>query len=457
LPPKKEAPVAALELRNKTYRVVFMYQDRKYGYSLATGDAQTANALKGGVEKTLMLIGQGALSVPAGADVVEFVKYGGKPSQAKAVSAGGGENDQPVRLGAFKDLYLEARSGGSMETNSLATARMHVGHFERTLGADFDLRKLTLADLQRHLNRRRKEGDPRRKKARHAPISPTTLRLEMSTLRAAWNWAVLNGLVRGAFPSRGLQYPKADERPPFMTWEEIDRRVLAGGDPSELWDCLYLRKEEIGPLLAHVEEKATAPWLHPMVATAAYTGARRSELLRMEVADVDFASGVLMVREKKRSRKQRTTRHVSLSPPLAEVLKGWLAAHPGGKFLFCQSGVVARSKKRSRTTGHRGEQARESCLKGRLAGVRRRGEQAPQAVTRDEAHDHLKRTLAGSRWEVLRGYYVLRHSFISCIAAAGVDQRIIDDFVGHCSEEQSRRYRHLVPDVKQKAVLKVFG
>ena len=58
---------------------------------------------------------------------------------------------------------------------------------------------------------------------------------------------------------------------------------------------------------------------------------------------------------------------------------------------------------------------------------------------------------------MLKGYHVLRHSFISCLAAAGVDQRIIDDWTGHGTEEQRRRYRHLVPDIKQQAIAGVFG
>ncbi len=145
-----------------------------------------------------------------------------------------------------------------------------------------------------------------------------------------------------------------------------------------------------------------------------------------------------------------------MSPPLKAVLAAWLAEHPGGPFLFCQSGFVERSKKRSRTTGHQGEKARPGSLKGRLATVRPREAQATAGITRDEAHDHFKRTLAGSKWEVLRGPHVLRHSFISCLAAAGVDQRIIDDFVGHQTDEQRRRYRHLLPDVKKKALSSVF-
>src|SRR5262249_52145271 len=268
----------------------------KYAYSLDTGDRQTAEGLCGGVEKTLMLISQGALAVPEGADVVTFVKHGGKPPELEAAEKEK-PKDEPVNFSAFRERYLEARSGGSMEPNSLATARMHLGHFERTLGADFDLRKLSLADLQSHLNKRRKEGDPRRKTPREKPISAATLRLEVSTLRSAWNWAALSGLVSGPFPAKGLQYPRADERPPFMTWDEFERRVKGGGDPDELWDCLYLRKEEIGQFLAHVEEKATAPWLYPLVATAAHTGARRSELLRMEVADVDLDAATVLVRE----------------------------------------------------------------------------------------------------------------------------------------------------------------
>ena len=139
------------------------------------------------------------------------------------------------------------------------------------------------------------------------------------------------------------------------------------------------------------------------------------------------------------------------------MLKDWLSRHPGGSHLFCQAGEVARSKKRSRTTGHQGQKARAKSLRGRLATVRARERPGIAPLTKDEAHDHLRRTLAGSKWGVLRGFHVLRHSFISCLAAAGVDQRIIDEFVGHQTDEQRRRYRHLVPDVKHKAVAEVFG
>jgi integrase len=211
-----------------------------------------------------------------------------------------------------------------------------------------------------------------------------------------WNWGVHAGKLSGPFPSKGLKYPKQEEKLPFMTWQEIERAIAACGNANELWDCLYLTRPELDELLTFLKEHASHGWIFPAVAFAAHTGARRSELLRVLVSDVDFEAGTVLLREKKRSRKQRTTRRVPLSPFLRQVLTDWLAVHPGGPYLFCPAGVVARSKKRSRTTGYKGDKLRASTLKGRLAGVRQREQPAAGALTRDEAHDHFKRTLAGS-------------------------------------------------------------
>ena len=78
-------------------------------------------------------------------------------------------------------------------------------------------------------------------------------------------------------------------------------------------------------------------------------------------------------------------------------------------------------------------------------------------LTEDEAPDHLKRTLAESEWDVIRGYHVLRRSFISACASRGIDQRLIDEWVGHQTDEQRRRYRHLYPSVQAEALKSVFG
>jgi integrase len=167
-----------------------------------------------------------------------------------------------------------------------------------------------------------------------------------------------------------------------------------------------------------------------MICTAAHAGLRRSELLRMRTADVDLDAGTLLVREKKKRQGTRTTRRVPLSPLLSDVLRSWLDVHPGGPYLFCQVAGLANTRSARTTTG---------------------------AVTRDEAHDHFRRTLASGRWAVVRGWHVLRHSFASNCAASGVDQRLIDEWMGHTTEAMRKRYQHLRPDLQQQAIRSVFG
>jgi integrase len=414
--------MATLERRNDRFRLIFYLAGKRYTASLQTADDREANAIAGSVERTLMLLKQGVLDVPEGGDLVAFVLSGGKRS--------GKPKPPAVRtLGELRDRYLAAHELGAMEENSLDTVKMHLRHIVRTLGASFRLQTLESAHIQQHIDRR-----SRQKGIRKRLLSPTTLRKEITSVRACWNWGIAAGLVTTPFPAnRTLKYPKADEKPPFQTREEIERQVARGGlsqaEIRELWDCLFLTLPQIAELLAHVKEHARQPFLYPMVVFAAHTGARRSELLRARIADVDLEGQTVLVREKKRVRGARSTRRVPLSPFLVSVLRDWLAEHPGGQHLFCQAAVVRSKSRRS----------------------------GPAPVTRDEAHDHFHRTLAGSKWEVLRGWHIFRHSFCSNLAAAGVDQRLIDAWVGHTTEEMRKRYRHLIPDQERRVIQGVFG
>ena len=78
-------------------------------------------------------------------------------------------------------------------------------------------------------------------------------------------------------------------------------------------------------------------------------------------------------------------------------------------------------------------------------------------MTVDETHDHFKRTLKNSKWSKLRGWHVLRHSFCSNCAAKGLDQRLINAWVGKSAEDMVKRYRHLIPNQEKSAIQSVFG
>lgn len=77
-------------------------------------------------------------------------------------------------------------------------------------------------------------------------------------------------------------------------------------------------------------------------------------------------------------------------------------------------------------------------------------------LTSGDATRSFKATLKGSQWENVRGFHVFRHSFASNAAAEGIDQRMIDEWMGHQTEEMRRRYRHLAPSQQQTAIDAVF-
>ena len=168
-----------------------------------------------------------------------------------------------------------------------------------------------------------------------------------------------------------------------------------------------------------------------MLVFAAHTGARRSEILRSQVDDIDLFGRTLTIREKKRVRGRYTTRTVPISQVLYKVLEEWLANHPGiGPAFFLEECLPSSKKTRSEV----------------------------QPLTPDEAQDHFKRTMGNTeKWSPIRGWHVFRHSFCSNCAAAGIDQRIINSWVGHQTEEMVKRYRHLIPNQQQEAIAKVFA
>ncbi|QJW94198.1 tyrosine-type recombinase/integrase [Frigoriglobus tundricola] len=437
--------MASLQERNGSYRVQFFFRGKLHGFTLGKVSVSEADAKAAQVDYLLMRLKQKLITLPDGTDIVSFVQHDGKPPATPSVTVPGAPR-QAVSLSHLRDQYLTTHGNGTLEANTLATCRLHFSHLCRVLGGGLTLTELTLHVLQSYVTTRA-----------GSEIATATIRKELSTFRAAWNWGGAMGLITGTFPSRGLRYPKTDDKSPFMTLAEVTRQLGAASDPSTLWESLYLTAPEVAELLAHVKERAAHPWIYPLVCFAAHTGARRSEILRVLTADIDFDKNVVTIREKKRSRGRRTSRRIPLTPFLRDVLTDWLKSHPGGPALFCQTGTVARSKKRSRTTGHLDEKKRPSGLKGRLATVKQRESVAPSALTKDEVHDHFSRTLRESKWENVRGLHTLRHSFVSACASKGVDQRVLQEWCGHMSPDMSRRYAHLYPSTQQEAIKSVFG
>ena len=440
--------MASLQRKGNGWYCQFVFEKKRRTFAIGAVSKEEAEAKASQVEYLLLRLRQGLIERPASVDIVEFVLHDGKPPArrttprpAAAVRSG--------TLAELRDRFLSTHAGAH-EKNTLYTAAIHFKHLVATLGEDYRIPELSQTDLQKHVERRSAQG-----------IAPVTIRKEIHGLRAAWNWGRRSGLVADEWPGKGLVYHKTSEKPPFQTRAEIEREIARGDltdeQKDELWGALYLTFAELPSFLRYVDQAARHPWIYPMICMAAHTGARRSELLRARVGDIDFLGQVVTFREKKRERGRQTTRRVPLSPFLAGVLKDWMAIHPGGSYLFCQAGIVVRSRKRSRTTGHSNGKARPTTLKGRLADVREREEPGILPLTEGVAADHFARTLRGSEWEVVPGWHALRHGFASICASRGIDQRLINAWMGHQTDEQQKRYQHLFPQTQQDAIREAFG
>jgi len=374
------------------------------------------------LEDNLRRLELGLITLPAGVDLSAFLLSDGRLTANHSLST--------IRtLDELFASYFASIPSGSLEANTLYTMRIHAKHLNQILGAKALVDTLNSASLQAYIGKR---GRKKSRDGREA--NPTTIRKELATLRTVWNWAMLMGHIEAPFPGRGLKFPKLESKPPFRTLGEIETRLRRGGISKEmearLWESAFLSLSEIEELLAYVRAAAFEPYLYRMFLFAAHTGARRSEMLRSEIDDIDLQNRVVLIRERKRIRGVKSTRTVPISGALCKVLSDWLGSHPGGNFTF-----VARSSV---------DQCKESG-----------GDSLP--LTPDVCHKHFKRVLSGSRFARLRGWHVLRHSFCSNCAARGIDQRVINAWVGHQSEEMVQRYRHLLPSQSRESIELVFG
>lgn len=390
------------------FRIRFRFAGRAFNRSLRTKDEKTALSILARTEDSIRLVEQGRIELPPNIDVAKFLLSDGKLNSpyTKAIS-----------LKKLLTIYQKRLPDAAKEPLTVALETTHIKNFLRLLPSNKLANAITTADLQHYAEKRLKEKRGKRR------ISPETVKREMDTFRSIWNWA-RKEFVQGEPPTVGLTLAKADAKPPFMTWDEIDTRISRGGlselEIDELWSCLYLTTNQVSEMLEYARKRNRYPFIYPMLTFIAYTGVRRSEMMRSRIDDFDFDSNTILIREKKRSRVKATTyRWVDMARGLSAVMKRWFTHHPGGQFAFCMPPANS---------------------------------QTPQPLTRDQARDQYRRTFRKSKWDKVRGFHVFRHSFASNLASKGVDQRIIDLWMGHQTEAMRLRYRHLLPSSRRSAI-----
>ncbi len=136
---------------------------------------------------------------------------------------------------------------------------------------------------------------------------------------------------------------------------------------------------------------------------------RRGEVLKLRWIDVDLEEGTSSrARSRKQSRrKTETVRRIDLHPELKKKkLLAWRLRRPRGQFVICDADTLAFLAKQRPVQ--------------------------PLLLAADATHGTGAWTTQKDWFKV--GFHAYRHSFASNCAAAGVDQRVIDEFMGHTTE-----------------------
>ena len=149
----------------------------------------------------------------------------------------------------------------------------------------------------------------------------------------------------------------------------------------------------------------------------------RGEVLRLRWFDLDVDEDYLTARSRKQSRKKtETVRRIDMHPELKKELLVWRDQRPKGQLVICDRKTL-------------------------------------EPIRKDRANRSFWQPMRGTGWCLNSkknwfkvGFHTYRHSFASNLAALGIDQRIIDEWMGHQTEAMRKRYRHLFPTSRRSAI-----
>jgi integrase len=163
----------------------------------------------------------------------------------------------------------------------------------------------------------------------------------------------------------------------------------------------FLMADEVQRLLSSCNDE-----LRPVVTVAIHTGMRKGELLGLQRPQVNFEQGLITLFD--------TKNHERRDIPMNETVKTTLAALPErGDYFFCDRN-------------------------GKRLGYTKIAYSFHAALARAGIQDFR--------------FHDCRHTFASSLVMAGEDLNTVAELLGHKGLEMTRRYAHLSPKFKKRAV-----
>jgi integrase len=295
-----------------------------------------------------------------------------------------------LSLGYQWPKYLDEQSG-RLTAQTVADKRRRLAEFASWYGADRDCSEVdrrVAGAYVAEVIRRRTQGDG-------SPISPTTMKKEVSDLRSFFDWLLVRGIV---------------DSNPFDRMASTLRTSTRGRAPVRRpWKASELRQVLDGVPLSDP--------LWPLTVIGAYTGMRREEIAELKVASFD--GDVLKVEEGKTA---AAIRRVPVHPVIDPLLRQLAATSTDGYL---------------------------------ISGLLRGGPDQKRAWYVGKRFGHVIRRLGID--DPGLDFHALRGTVITQLESAGVPESTIRLIVGHKRQGMTLgTYSAGVPDsVKREAISKV--
>jgi len=196
--------------------------------------------------------------------------------------------------------------------------------------------------------------------------------------------------------TKAIEWGKAGENPvkKVKLFRENNQRIR------------YLERGEVKTLI-----DSSAEFLKPIIIVALNTGMRQGEILRLCWDDIDFANGIITVRNS----KSGESRYVPMNTVVMNTLENLKKlCNPNSPYIFCND---------------RGRPLTRFGL------VRGAFERAVKNTGIKDFHFHD-----------------LRHTFASYLVMSGADIMTVKELLGHKTLAMTLRYSHLSPNYKRSTV-----
>lgn len=265
-------------------------------------------------------------------------------------------------FGDFLDHYLRH---ASKSEKSMSNERSFLRGWERYFGADMKIDRITESAIREHLTRLREEINPRT----HQILSPHSRNLRLYALRSMLRLAHEENQIP-TFPFKGIK----KEKHVAEVKEIPDAKEIESYVSTALVKCPQSGKQ-------------FGDYLRLLM----YTGARKTEALSLQWADINFAKQQIHFH---RNTKFSKFRYLDFNPKLELHLKDmYQRRKPGGDWLF--------------------PSPRPNLQGGRITSFR---------TTLEKVRENVGVYLSD---------HYLRHYFASQLVMAGVDRIVLAKWLGH--------------------------